>query len=137
MMKNMRNKQHGIGFLGWASILGVLAFFVLIGLRLFPLYTEKMTVISAMKSVAERPDSEKLSKADVRKYYRINFELSSNSGRFSNVKELKKLVNVVTDKKTKKKYIHVAYDGKYVFVKDLLFLIEFDKKIELGGSGDE
>jgi len=137
MMKNMRNKQYGIGFVGWCSILGVLAFFVLFGLRLFPLYTEKFTVISAMKSVAERPNAAKLSKADVRKYYRINFELSSNSGRFSKVKELKKLVNVVTDRKTKKKYIHVAYDGKYVFVKELLFLIEFDHKVELGGSGGE
>ncbi len=136
-MKNMRNKQRGIGALGWVSILGVLAFFVLFGLRIFPLYTEKMTVITAMKSVANRPDAAKLSKADVRKYYRINFELSSNSGRFSKATELKKLVNVVTDRKTKKRYIHVAYEGKNVFVKDLKFLLEFDQQIELGGSGGE
>jgi len=136
-MKNMRNKQRGIGALGWVSILGVLAFFVLFGLRIFPLYTEKFTVISAMESVANRTDAAKLSKTEVRKYYRINFELSSNTGRFSKAAELKKLVNIVTDRKTKKRYIHVAYEGKNVFVKDLKFLLEFDHKVELGGSGGE
>jgi len=137
MMKNMRNKQHGIGFMGWSCILGAFAFFVLIGLRIFPLYNEKLIVINAMESVVNRPDAAKLSKSDVRKYYRINFELSSNTGRFSKAKDLKKLVNVVTDKKTKKKYIHVAYEGKNVFIKDIHFLLVFDQKMELGGSGGE
>ncbi|MCH9048390.1 MAG: DUF4845 domain-containing protein [Proteobacteria bacterium] len=136
-MKNMRNKQHGIGFMGWSCILGAFAFFVLIGLRIFPLYNEKLIVINAMESVVNRPDAAKLSKSDVRKYYRINFELSSNTGRFSKAKDLKKLVNVVTDKKTKKKYIHVAYEGKNVFIKDIHFLLVFDQKMELGGSGGE
>ena len=136
-MKNMRNKQHGIGFMGWSCILGVIAFFVLIGLRIFPLYNEKLIVINAMESVANRPDAAKLSKSDVRKYYRINFELSSNTGRFSKAKDLKKLVNVVTDKKTKKKYIHVAYEGRNEFIKDIKFLLVFDQKMELGGSGGE
>ena len=133
----MRNKQHGIGFMGWSCILGAFAFFVLIGLRIFPLYNEKLIVINAMESVVNRPDAAKLSKSDVRKYYRINFELSSNTGRFSKAKDLKKLVNVVTDKKTKKKYIHVAYEGKNVFIKDIHFLLVFDQKMELGGSGGE
>ena len=133
----MRNKQHGIGFVGWSCILGAFAFFVLVGLRIFPLYNEKLIVINAMESVVNRPDAAKLSKSDVRKYYRINFELSSNTGRFSKAKDLKKLVNVVTDKKTKKKYIHVAYEGKNVFIKDIHFLLVFDQKMELGGSGGE
>ena len=133
----MRNKQHGIGFMGWSCILGAFAFFVLIGLRIFPLYNEKLIVINAMESVLNRPDAAKLSKSDVRKYYRINFELSSNTGRFSKAKDLKKLVNVVTDKKTKKKYIHVAYEGRNEFIKDIKFLLVFDQKMELGGSGGE
>ena len=133
----MRIKQRGIGFMGWGCILGAFAFFVLIGLRIFPLYNEKLVVIGAMESVANRPDAAKLSKSEVRKYYRVNFELSSNTGRFSKATELKKLVNVVTDRKTKKKYIHVAYEGRNEFIKDIKFLLEFDHKVELGGSGDE
>ena len=136
MMKNMRNKQYGIGFVGWCSILGILAFFVLLSLRVMPLYSEKFQIISAMESVANRPGSDKSSKSDLRKYFQKNIDVTTNSERFDTT-TIKDLVNVVTDKKTKKRYLHVAYEGRNVFVKDLEFLLVFDHKVELGGSGDE
>ncbi len=136
MMKNMRNKQYGIGFVGWCSILGILAFFVLLTLRVMPLYSEKFQIIKSMESVANRPDSGKLSKSDLRKFFQKNIDVTSNSKRFNTI-TIKDLVNVVTDKKTKKRYLHVAYQGRNVFVKDLEFLLVFDHKVELGGSGGE
>ncbi|MCH6575077.1 MAG: hypothetical protein IH795_07725 [Bacteroidetes bacterium] len=70
-------------------------------------------------------------------FFQKNIEINSNTIRFSSDKNLKALVNVVTDKKTKKKYIHVAYEGRNEFIKDIKFLLEFDHKVELGGSGGE
>ncbi len=137
MMKNMKNKQYGIGFVGWCSILGVLAFFVLTGLRIFPLYTEKLAVIAAMKSAANQPNAANLSKKDLRRSFQKNVEINSNSIRFSEDKALKTLVKIVTDKKSKKKYIHVVYEARNEYIKDIKFLLEFDHKVELGGSGDE
>ena len=136
MMKNMRIKQRGIGFIGWSTILGVLAFFVLIGLRLFPLYSEKLTVITAMEGVAKQPNVVKMSKSEVRRLFTKNIDVQSNIERF-NVKGGKKLINIVTDKKTKKKYIHVAYEGRNLFVKDLTLLLVFDHKVELPPSRGE
>jgi len=136
MMKNMRIKQRGIGFMGWSTILGVLAFFVLIGLRLFPLYSEKLTVITAMEGVAKQPNVVKMSKSEVRRLFTKNIDVQSNIERF-NVKGGLKLINIVTDKKTKKKYIHVAYEGRNVFVKDLTLLLVFDRKVELPASRGE
>ena len=136
MMKNMRIKQRGIGFIGWSTILGVLAFFVLIGLRLFPLYSEKLTVITAMEGVAKQPNVAKMSKSEVRRLFTKNIDVQSNIERF-NVKGGLKLINIVTDKKTKKKYIHVAYEGRNVFVKDLTLLLVFDHKVELPASRGE
>lgn len=133
-MKQMRNKQYGIGFLGWCSILAILAFFLLIGLRIFPLYNEKLTVISSMKSVANKPNAAEMSTKEVRKFFLRNMQISSNTVRFTD-SSVKKLVKVITDKKTKKKYIHVAYEGRNKFIKDIEFLIVFDHQIELGGSG--
>lgn len=135
-MKNMRNKQYGIGFVGWCSILGILAFFVLITLRVMPLYSEKFTVIKAMESVAKRPNSGEMSRSDLRKIFQKNIDVTSNSRRFNTI-TIKDLVKVVTDKKTKKKYLHVAYEGRNKFVKDLNFVLIFDHKVELGGSGGE
>jgi len=135
-MKKMRNKQYGIGFVGWASILGVLAFFVLLTLRVMPLYSEKFQIIKAMESVANRPNAKGMSKTEVRKFFQKNIDVTSTSTRFT-LKTIKGLVNVVTDKKSKKRYLHVAYEGRNVFVKDLEFLLVFDHKVELGGSGDE
>lgn len=135
-MKNMRNKQYGIGFVGWCSILGIVAFFVLITLRVMPLYSEKFQIVKAMESVANRPGSDKLSKSDLRKYFQKNIDVTTNSRRFNTI-TIKDLVNVVTDKKTKKRYLHVAYEGRNVFVKDLEFLLVFDHKVELVGSAGE
>ncbi len=136
MMKNMRIKQRGIGFVGWSTILGILAFFVLIGLKLFPLYSEKLTVITAMKGVANQPNVASMSKSEVRRLFTKNIDVQSNIERF-NVKGGQKLINIVTDKKTKKKYIHVAYEGRNLFVKDLTLLLVFDHKVELPASRGE
>ena len=133
-MQNLRNKQHGIGFLGWSSILGVAAFFVLTGLRIFPLYTEKFAVITAMESAAKLPNAAKLSKSDLRRSFQKNIEINSNTIRFSGDKALKELVKVVTDKKSKKRYLQVTYEGRNEYIKDIKFLLEFDHKVELGGT---
>lgn len=133
-MKISRNKQYGIGFLGWSCILAVIAFFVLIILRIYPLYNEKFIVISSMHAVANRPEAAKMPTNDVRKYFLRNMEVSSNTVRFTD-DSVKKLVKVTTDKKTKKRYINVAYEGRNIFLKDIFFLLVFDQTVELGGSG--
>ncbi len=135
-MKNMRNKQNGIGFAGWCSILGILAFFVLLTLRVMPLYSEKFQIITAMESVANKPKAKGMSTTALRKLFQKNIDATTNSTRFDTT-TIKGLVNVIKDKKTKKRYLHVAYEGRNVFVKDLEFLLVFDHKVELGGSGDE
>jgi hypothetical protein len=135
-MKNMRNKQYGNGFVGWCSILGIVAFFVLLTLRVMPLYSEKYQIIKSMEGTANQPNAKGMSKTELRKIFQKNIDVTSNSKRFR-VNTIKDLVKVVKDKKTGKRYLHVAYEGRNVFVKDLEFLLVFDHKVELGGSGDE
>ncbi len=129
-MKNMKIKQRGIGFIGWCSVLGVLAFFILTGLRIFPLYTEKFAVIKAMESAAKQPDAANLSKGEVRRNFQKNVEINSNTLRFTKEKDLKRMVKIVKNKE--KKYIHVAYEGRNEYIKDIKFLLEFNHKVELG-----
>ena len=137
MMQNLRNKQHGVGFLGWSSILGLLAFFIFTGLRISPLYTEKFAVIAAMENAASQSNAKTLTIGKIRRSFRKNVEVNSNTIRFSSEKNLKNLVKVVTDKKLKKKYLHVVYEGRNEYIKDIKLLLEFDHKVELGGSASE
>ncbi len=87
-----------------------------------------------MHSVANKPGAAKLSTKDVRKFFLRNMEISSNTVRFTD-DSVKKLVKVKTDKKTKKRYIQVAYEGRNIFLEDIFFLLDFDHEVELGGSG--
>jgi hypothetical protein len=134
-MGHMKNKQHGIGFQGWTTILAVMACFLLFGLRAFPLYNEKLTVISNMEALASRPNADKMSVKDVRKFFLRNMEIA-NTTRFTD-QSVKKLATVITDKKTKKRYLRVAFEARNNLVKDLNLLLVFDHKVQLGGSKDE
>lgn len=129
-MKQLGKRQHGITFIGLVFILGILAFFTLFALRLFPLYNEKFTVVSSMESVAKRPNAENMSIKEVRKYFLINVQLG-NLPRFDD-RTVKELVNIKKDKKTKEKYLHVAYEAKNVFFKEIKLMLDFDRTILLG-----
>ena len=131
-MRKLANKQNGITFIGLVLILAIIAFFTLFALRLFPLYSEKLTVMNVMETVAKREDAPNLSVRSVRKYFLINAQLN-NIERF-NDKTVKTLVNIQQEKRGKTKYLHVAYDAKNVFFKDLHLGITFDHKIPLDGS---
>ena len=64
-MKNMVKKQRGVTFIGWCIILAIIGFFVLITLRLFPLYNEMFEVITAMKSVGTRNGAETMGQREI------------------------------------------------------------------------
>ncbi|RKZ47176.1 MAG: hypothetical protein DRQ48_07150 [Gammaproteobacteria bacterium] len=134
-MQHMKNKQYGIGFQGWTAILAVMVCFLLFGLRAFPLYNEKLTVISNMDAIAARPNADKMSVRDIRKFFLRNMEIA-NTTRFTD-QSVKKLATVITDKKTKKRYLRVAFEARNNLAKDLNLLLVFDHKVQLGGSKDE
>ena len=57
-MKTLYKQQRGITFLGVLIIMAVIATYVLLGVRLYPLYYEKTQVINAMKGAANQPNVE-------------------------------------------------------------------------------
>ncbi len=128
----MKNKQHGMGMLAWLFALCSLAIFVFTGIKVVPLYGEKLIVLAAMQTVATMPDTGLMSKKQIRTYFRRNIEISSSYKRFSNEKSLKKLVKVTKKTRKGKRYLRVAYEGRKLFYKDLYFTLPFDHKVELG-----
>lgn len=52
---NTMKKQRGVTAMGWLVILGLIAFFVFIGLKLLPVYIENFSVVSSIKSLKSEP----------------------------------------------------------------------------------
>lgn len=51
----MRSRQQGITLIGFIIVLAVLGFFAFVAMRLFPVYSEWYSVVSAMKGLASEP----------------------------------------------------------------------------------
>jgi len=133
MMRVMRARQRGMTFWGVLFIFGFIAIVVLFSLRAFPLYNEKMSVISAMNSVSQRPDASKLTTKNIRKYFLRNIEATTNIERFTD-QSVKQLVKVIKPrKKGQPRILHVKYQATSPLVAELYLLLEFDERMEIRG----
>jgi len=138
-MKNMINKQRGITFLGLCFIAAIIGVFVILGVRLFPLYNEKFRVMTAMNSVANQPGSAGYTEDEVRKYFQRNVEISG-SQLFSDTKILRQYVTLEKPKKKgDPKMLRVNFETRNKFFDDIEFVLAFDKTVPLSGEagGDE
>lgn len=134
-MNAMKYRQYGFGFTGWFIVIALFAFFMLMGVTLFPLYNEKWAVTAAMNSVANREGAENFSTKKVREYVLKSVGVSLNKS-VVNSNTIKDVVHVEKDSKSKKKYLRVTYQASNQFIKDLHLTLMFDHKVPLGGGAD-
>jgi len=59
-------KQQGLSIIGFLLVLGLVVFFVFMGMRIVPIYLEYYAVVSAMDGIAAEQGSSKLSLYQVR-----------------------------------------------------------------------
>lgn len=133
-MKNMMKKQKGVTFIGWCIILAIIAFFVLITLRLFPLYNEKMIVVSAMKSVSSRPGISEETDREIRKQFLRTVQIGG-SNRFDD-QSVMKLVTIEKPRESGgNKRLTVGFEARNKFFDDIDFVLVFNESYELRGGG--
>jgi hypothetical protein len=134
IMKNMINNQRGVTFIGWLIILALIGFFVLLTMRLIPLYNEKMGVITAMNTVANRTDAGKLSAFEVRKYFLRNADINGIR-RFMDRNVREHVTIEPGPKRGDPKRMRVQYESRNKFLYDLEFVLVFDRSVPLTGEG--
>ena len=133
-MMNM-TEQRGVTFIGWCIILAIIAFFVLITLRLFPLYNEKFKVIAAMNSVASRPEMADAPSDEIRKYFLRTVEVGGSlTFTDRNVKELVKIEK--PEEKGGSKLLTVTFEMRNKFFHDIQFVLVFNRSVPLKGAGE-
>ncbi len=62
---NNWHHQRGMTAIGWLLVLGLIAFFTLITLRMLPLYLEYAKVVSTLESLKDQPGITKQSKSEI------------------------------------------------------------------------
>ncbi len=132
-MNQMIRKQGGITAIGIFLMLGVLACFVLAGLKAFPLYNEYISVISSMESVSNQPPANIKRTKDVYKVFVKNVQINGverfNSG------NIKQFATVTKSKKTKKRTLNIKYQSQNNLFKNLFFMMDVDESVDLDKKG--
>lgn len=117
-------RQQGLTFISLVFVLGLIAFFVLLGLKIGPIYLDHSKVVSALEEIKKTSDIEEQSEAEIRDSLRKRFNMN--------------YVNDVTqDDITITKYqdylmVAVEYEVVKEIAGNLSVLVEFDDAIEVG-----
>jgi len=129
-MKTLGKYQQGITFLGLLIILAVIATYVLLGVRLYPLYYEKSQVINAMKGAANQPNAIGMASTDLMNAFLKNLNATTNIKRF-NRKNIRQYMKVIPARKNEPKKLQLTYQITNVFFKDVVLVMEFDHSVDL------
>ncbi len=128
-----KHKQRGItigGLITWCIILGAAA---LIGMKLFPLYNEKMKVDFALKKVAEDTTVNNGGKADIVKAIMKQFEVS-DMDRWNSAQELSKVLRVAKKRDSTKRQMSLDYEIRGPMCCGLDVVLNYAKYMELPAS---
>ena len=117
-------RQQGLTFISLVFVLGLIAFFVLLGLKIGPIYLDHSKVVSALAEIEKTAHIEELSEAQIR---------NSLSKRFN----INYVNDVTQDDITVTKqgnYLKVAIEYEVVrkIAGNLSVLVEFNDIIEVG-----
>ncbi|MCK4743540.1 MAG: DUF4845 domain-containing protein [Sulfuriflexus sp.] len=120
-MRNIK-RQQGVTAVGWLIILSLIAFFVFLGLKLFPIYLENFNVQGSMNSLAKETGLHKKSKIEIRRL--LNRKLSIN-----NIRIIKKK-NIKISKRGRVVTVKIDYTVRTPLMGALTLLAEFHEEAE-------
>jgi phosphotransferase system IIB component len=118
--------QKGMTAIGWMLVLGLIAFFTLITLRMVPLYLEFGKVASTLESLKEQPNITQLTKSEIIKIVRKRFDIND----VDNVDP--KRIKISKDKGVMK--VGINYERREHLVGNVDIVAIFDKHIEVAAN---
>ena len=131
-MNNYPRSQNGLTLISIILLLAILGFFVLFGLRLFPIYNEHLGVKSSMQSVANQPFEKRKNVKEVRKLFLKSTGL--NSVYYFKEANVKDHVTLKKSKDGKKMYMNVKYENSNKLFSNIFLTVKTDETIEMTGG---
>ncbi len=71
-----RKRQQGFTFISLSFILGLIVFFVLLGLKIGPIYLDHSKVVSTLSELKRTPGIEEQSESEIRKSLSKHFDMN-------------------------------------------------------------
>ena len=118
--------QRGLTFLSIVLILGLIVFFVLLGLNIAPIYMNHSKAVNAMAALENMPDIDVMSKREI---------LVSLNKRF-NMNYVEKVGgdDITITKSSNYTKVEIEYEVVEKLVGNLSVLVEFNESFEAGGE---
>ena len=119
----LRNKQSGLTFISWLIILAIGGFFVLLALKIVPIYLENQSINSVIKSLEADPIARRGTVGDIRNLIRKRFRI--NGIYDFDLKQIK-------IKKTRNRMkIDLTYDRIEPIVANISVMVSFSEKVDV------
>ena len=120
---NTGHHQRGMTAIGWLLVLGLIAFFTLVTLRLVPMYLEYAKVVSTLESLPSEPGITSLSKGEIVSIITKRFDVND----VRNVDPRKVLVS----KERGVLKIGFSYERREHLISNIDVVGKFDKSVEV------
>lgn len=123
-MKNMMKREQGLTMISLALILGLIASFVLLALKIGPIYLDHSKVVNALAAVEQTTDIETKSKSEIisslKKRFNFNYVYHIEDDDISVIKQGNYLK------------VEIEYEVVETIVGNLSVLVEFHEGFEVG-----
>jgi hypothetical protein len=123
MMRNMVARQRGVTAIGWLIILALIAFFVFLGLKLFPMFAENLSVVSSLESLQREPSITKKSNPEIMKLIERRFSINNVENASRKNISISRAGGVLT--------INCQYEVVQKLGGPISVLAEFDETVEI------
>lgn len=121
---NLKNRQHGVTAIGWIIILGLIAFFTLLTLKIVPIYIENFEVKSVLKSLKQEPGITRKPVREIRNLIEKRFDIN-------NIRTISATKNVDIQQQGGVSIITVKYNVQQNIAGNLDVLIRFNNSIKI------
>lgn len=124
----MHARQRGITLIGFLMVLAILGFFAYMAMRLFPVYSEWYSVVSAMKGLAKESEVRTMSPDRIRVMFDRRLDMSYVSSIRANDRQ-----KVALRQQGGVPVLHVRYQVERPFIGNLHFVAKFERIEQLTG----
>ena len=121
-MKSIR-KQRGMTLLGWVLVALVAMLFVLIALKLFPIYRDSLYIDTVLKDLSTDPEARNMSPAELTNTILKRLDINS----VYNIQR----EDIYIEKTGDSKVVSVEYEVRTPFMGNIDFVVYFDKSTEV------